>query len=801
MSRDQRTLLAGALAFAALIAFVVTRFEVTNDVAEFLPESGDRELGALSRQIADGELSRMMVLVVDGPDEATVTAASAAFEAALHDEPDVERRLAFLEGGPPDGVDRALWELYEPRRLGFLAGSAEAAQARLSDEALAEAAADLRAELAGPMSPLLARVAPRDPLLVLPTLFERLGRSQANDLAVADGRFVTRDGRAAVLFLATRASAFDAAAQAPFLEGVERAFAGVDARFGGALSLDQSGVNRFATRAAAAIRDDIQRVSIFSAVFIVGLLLLLFRGLRVLLLASLSVGAGVVAGAAVVLFAFGRLHAITVAFGASLIGVTIDYVIHLYCHHAVLAPPGGPRATLASIVRPLATGASTTMAGFLALLGSSLGGLREVACFAATGIVVAFFVTCVILPPLMPEVVPQTRALMRFIALLERVLAFLRAHRRRLWIPPALALAFIAVYLPRAHFEEDIASLGKLDPGLLAEDARVRARVTRFEQMRFVVALGGSEAEALSANERVARALDEAVSAEELGGYRSLAALLPSPTTQAEVTDAVRGDPTLPARVEAAFTAAGFAEGAFEPFFETLRGPAPEPLTYDALLASPLASWVRPFRISLGDRVGVVTFLHGVADADALEARLAGEEGVVFLRQSDLFGRANRLYQQSTLELLGAGLLAVLVLLLLRYREPRRALAVFVPATIAAAFTVSVLTFAGRGLDLVTITALLFVVSMGEDYGVFLVDANDETDARHLAAALASVVLACVTTVMDFALLAPSDHPVLGALGITASAGIAACLLLAPTTLFLLRPERSRPELDHEGAR
>ncbi len=797
--KDKRPVLVGALLLAALGAYVAARFEVTNDIGEFLPDAGDRELSSLSRQIAESELSRTMVLVLNG-DAAIVPEASRAFEAALRAEPRVADGLAFLEGGPAEGVERALWELYEPRRLSFLAEDAAGARARLTDEALTEAAAHLKEELGGPMSLLTARVAPRDPLLVLPSLFRRLERSRGSDLTIADGRFVTSDGRGAVLFLGTRATAFDAAAQAPLLEGVQKAFAKVDARYGGRLTLDQSGLNRFATRAATAIEGDIQRVSVLSVVLLGALLLVLFRSVRVVALASIPVGAGVLAGAATALFFFGRLHGITVAFGASLLGVSIDYVIHLYCHHVALGREKSVRATVAMLVRPLATGAATTLVGFLALLASSLAGLREVACFASAGIVAASVTTLVMIPPLLPADPRPSRPFEALLSWLGRALAVLRRHRRVLWILPAIVVVFVAALAPRVRFNDDFASLGKLDPELLAEDARVRERVTRFEQMRFVVALGDSEDAALAANERVARHLGAATGAGELAAFRSLAALLPSATTQAAVADAALSDPTLASRVGSIFGAAGFAPGAFAPFDESLRGPRPAPLRYEDLMGSPLASLARPFRVELGDRVGFVTFLHGVADADALGARLAGDPEIVFLRQADLFGQAHRAYQERAVKHLALGVLGVLLLLALRYRDLRRTAAAFLPPVLAVGATIAALALTGRGLDLVTLTAMLFVIAMGEDYSVFLIDAGDEPGSLHLETSLASVLLACVTTLIGFGLLALSEHPVLSSLGITATVGILASFLLAPTTLYLLAPEPASAEPAPEAA-
>jgi len=77
----------------------------------------------------------------------------------------------------------------------------------------------------------------------------------------------------------------------------------------------------------------------------------------------------------------------------------------------------------------------------------------------------------------------------------------------------------------------DLSSLARMDPELVAEDERVRGKVARVEQMRFVVAIGDDEARALEANDEVAEKLREAIVAGELAAQQSLAPLLPSRPT------------------------------------------------------------------------------------------------------------------------------------------------------------------------------------------------------------------------------------------------------------------------------
>lgn len=175
---------------------------------------------------------------------------------------------------------------------------------------------------------------------------------------------------------------------------------------------------------------------------------------------------------------------------------------------------------------------------------------------------------------------------------------------------------------------------------------------------------------------------------------------------------------------------------------------------------------VRPFRLVLRDQsVALLTLVSGVRDATALQKRLAAIDGAVLVRQRELFARANRLYQRETAQLLAIGLVAVLLLLVVRYRRPRSVACAFLPALLAALVTLSALAWVGHPIDLVSLTSLLMVVSMGVDYGV-LVDAAQEQTAVHRGAddcrqgdrgrrsALLSVFVTALSTLFGFGLLA-----------------------------------------------
>jgi len=779
VSRDRRLLSIGGLLLLALGALVALRWHVATDITHFLPEGEAHDDVHLARELAAGELSRTMVLLVDAPDASTAAAVSRAFEAELRGDPVVADGTARLVGGSGEGVEDAMWQTYSAHRVAFLADSAEQARARLAEPALRQAARALRGKLAGPMSDFLTRVVPSDPLLILPSLFERFLGDRAGGLKLVDGRFVTEAEDGCVLFLTTSAPMSNAALLRPVVQGIEAAFERVDARFDAALRLHQSGTHVFSLAAEQSIKADIRRVSIGSALGLTTLFLVMFRSMRLLLLVLPIVAAGFLAGTSACLLLFGQVHGLTLAFGAALIGVSVDYGLHFHCHHLHAGSPERPRDSLRAVWPGLLLGALTTITGFAALVASSFPGLRQLATFAIVGIATAALTTHLFLPGLQSTRPIRTGATTWLAERLGALWFSPRRSRLALLLPLAAVLAVIAIGLPQLSWNGGIADLNKVDPVLEARDKAVRERVVRFEQSRLVVATGATEEAALQANDAIGAVLAQQQAAGALTGFRSLAPMLPSAAKQRAVDAAVRGDAQHWQQLSAALAQEGFVAAAFEPWRDLLAEAPPAPLRFAELAEGPLGAMVQPFRFTWSEGVGFVSFLHELHDADALRAALQGIDGAHLIDIAGTLGGAFGAYGERLLQLWLVGLAAVLLLVALRHRAVRPTLIAYVPAVLGAAGTTAVLALCGLQLNMLSLVALLMVVSMGVDYGVFLAEGDEQgegLDATHLA-----VLVAGVSTIFGFGLLAISDQPALYSIGSTSGIGVLLCLVLAPT--------------------
>jgi predicted exporter len=591
-----------------------------------------------------------------------------------------------------------------------------------------------------------------------------------------------------VILLATRHSAFDTVAQAPLLDAIRTRFAEARARFGDDLVLELSGANRFALQAEGGIRRDAYRIGLFSMLGVAGLFLLFFRSLRALVLALAPALVGVIVGMAACIALFGRLDGMTVAFGASLIGSTIDYPVHVLNLWS-LAPPGTSAGTVARELRgSLALAALTTVAGFIGLALTEFQGFRELGVFATVGIAASLLATLYLLPDLLPpgRRVPALSA--RLAARLHAGVIGLRPRRRWLLALPLGTLVLAAAALPRLHWAKDLASLGDPEPALLAEEQRVRERLSSMEGGRLVVALADAPEAAIERNEAVHARLSAEIAAGRLGGMRSLHDVLWSDSLQRRNLAMLRASDRLPERLDAAFQQAGFRAGAFDPFAAALASP-PGPLTLAELRASPLGELASTLVLDLGGRTGVVTYLSGVEDAEALKRALAGLPGVHWFEQRAFLNEIFARFRDQTIRQTALGSLLVLPLLMLRYRGLRRALAAFLPSVLSALVVLSSFAALGHEVSLLHAVSLLVVMGMGVDFGIYLVDSVE--GERALGATLISILLCCLSTLLAFGTLAFSSHPALSAIGLTSGLGIALSFLFAPATLLLLRADEA----------
>ena len=774
MSHRGRRWLSVIVFATAMLAWaaVIPRLRVTTSMTHFLPDAEDKRVATLARSLADSSITSTLTLDVSGAPPTEL----AAMARTLREKLAADARTRWARSGLDESAFEHTIALFSGRETAALVPAEEMDAAHLRARI-----ASLKAALGTPMGPLVRALAPRDPLGGMVGALDALRSAQGRPMTSQDGALLSEDETHAFVFVATRARAFDAPAQREYLTFVDRTFASVRGDRANA-RLEIGGVARYAVASEAQIRGDIERIGTLSTLGILLLFALVFRSGRML-------GLGLVPllfGSAVAMVAshlvFGEIHGLTIAFGTSLLGVGIDYAEHYFTHFS-LEPEAGAEPIMQRVWPGLWLGAVTTLIGFAGLAFTGFPGVREIAFFSAASIVGALVGTKLLLPPWMPTHYRAPRLPARLATWAERMLHALGRQRALAWAP-LLAFAVSLALLARVKFVDDLSVLLSVDPALRAEDTRVRERVTAATPGQFVLVVDRDEERALEKLDATTRALQTAAREGLVGSFAPLGAWIRSPRAQAASFAAARAHR---ADIARSLDEAGFEAAPFAPFFATLDAPPPAPVRLQDLLATPAGAMLAALAPELPEGRAFVMPLASVRDANELRARLPD---AVLIDEPALLESTYRRVRRETVRMLGVGLAFVALTLFARYRSGRLALAAFAPALMAATCTVAIFATLGTALTLLHVVALLLVLSMGADFGIFVVEAR--ASLEETARTLVSIFTATTTTLLSFGLLALSANPALRALGITTTLGLTLSFLFCPATWVLMRLGKAR---------
>ena len=757
MTRSRWVLTVWLLGIAAC-GGIIARTSFTTDMQAFLPRAPRPAQQILVDQLREGVVSRLVLVSIEGE---AATRLSRTLAEKLRGDP----KFALVANGDQSALGRERDLVWGHRYLLSPAVEPKRFTAEGLHRALGE---DLRL-VGSDLGLLIKRTLPSDPTGEALGLIQALaGQSRA---ATRDGVWVTQDGSAALLMVSTRAAGFDIDAQEQALGTIRSAFAALPDAANARLVA--TGPPVFAVQSRDRIRGDAELFSTIATVLVALVLLLAYRSVRVLGLALLPVASGALAGVAAVSLAFRFVHGITLGFGVTLIGEAVDYAIYLFTQ---TRPGESPRATLPRVWSILRLGMLTSVCGFSAMLLSGFSGFAQLGLFTIAGLIVALAVTRFVLP----ELLNRGFSAIGGVGFARPVLVLMRHGAALRWAVLGLALlASLSLALHRGPFWEDqLSSMSPIPKGGLAVDARLRAEVGAPDVRDLLVLEADSREGALVASERVGALLQPVVASGLIGGIDSPARFLPSQAAQQSRRAALPDAATLSANLAEAVLGTPFRAESFAPFLADVAVARQAALLSRADLdGTSLALQVDTLLLQHGPRFVALLPLRGVRDAAAVEAKIASlaVPGLIFV---DLARESNALlgsYRAEAVTLSLAGSFAIVLLLGVALRSPRRILVVLAPLAAAVLCTAAIDLLWAERLSIFNLFGLLLVVAVGSNYALFFERAA-RAPTPDGARVVASLLLADLCTVIGFGVLGFSQVPVLGGIGATVAIG--ACLSL-----------------------
>lgn len=758
-------LAAWIMALAALGVFIAQRLRVSTDLRSFMPAPTTPDQRLLMEQVGEGPGSRLLLLAIAGKPDEQLAALSQQLTMSLRK----DTRYGQVLNGSFD-----IGSLDEPllpyRYLLSPTLDTQAMDASFLRDELEQRLEDLSSPAAG----LLKGLLPRDPTLEVLKLAERWTPPKSPE--VREGVWFSPKNEA-LLLVQTHAAGFDPDAQATAIDGIRQAFEHLPGHDGATLQV--SGPGYFSVIANAQTRGQAEWIGRISTVGFIVLLLLAYRSIGSLLLSALPIASAALTGIAALVLLFPQVHGITLAFGFTLLGVAQEYPIRVLSHRRA---GENARQSVRDLWPLLLTAIASACIAYLAFYASGVNGLKQLAVFTITGLLVAGFSTRYLLPHLLPERVHDVAGM----GWLVRARRWADALPRPRWIPLLVAAAtlLMLVFARGAFWQNDLSALTPLPQDLLREDARLREALGAPDVRYLLVLEARDEQGVLALSERLQSAADALVAKHAVDAVELPSRYLPSEALQRARQQRLPDRVTLERALAEAERGMPFQAGLFAPFVDDVQKARALPLlTEERFASSPLGQRVAAMLMSRGDHwVGLGT-LSGVHDVAALQTLAQDSHGAV--RLLDLKETAESMvvaYRTRILHALLAATLLLVVAITVALRSLRRAWHVLAPMTLATFLVLAVERVAGVEISLFHLVALILAAGLGLHYALFF--ERDTGDAAEQRRTLHATLVCVASALLVFGMLAWSSIPVLRAIGLTVSLGVAFhfCLsiLMAP---------------------
>ena len=762
------------LVWAAVVAACVwqivhTRFAA--DLSAFLPANPDAQQRVLIEQLESGLPARTLLVAIEGGTAAARADASRGLAGALRQSGLFDQ----VQNGQTEGFEKVGSFLFDHR---YQLSPAVDAQ-RFTVAGLRDGMGETLSLLGTPAGGALKGIIDRDPTGETARIAEALIPSSAP--RSEEGVWAGRTHPRALILAIIKAPGADLDAQMKAIAAVREGFAALKAN---GLTLQVSGAPVFGVESRALIEKEVEWLAQAGTVLMTALLLLAFASLPALAAAFLPVATGVVVGIATVSLVFGNVHGMTLGFGTTLIGEAVDYAIY----YLIQARAGGAALWLRTGWPTVRLGLLTSVCGFAALVFSGFPGLQQLGVFSLAGLLGAAAFTRFVMPGLMPQGA-RGQGLRQLMA---RVAAAAVAWLPRLRVPVlvlAAAIVALLVFQRGPLWSAELSSLSPIRKEALDLDASLRADLSAGDA-RALAVVSGSDLEAtLRQAEAAALKLDGLVDRGLIGGYDTAARWLPSRQLQAARLSALPSENALRAALQEAAAGGPLPAARLEPFLadvaqarqlppvtlESLRAAGLSPLLDALLLQRKDGSWVALLPLQPAPGKG------DALDAAAVRQALATVEGAQVLEVGAELKRLYARYLGEAQVQSALGALAVVLLIAVSLRSWRRVLAVCEPLALAVLLTMGILALLQVQLGILHLVGLLLVVAAGSNYALFfdMLRHQGQTAADVDADTLASLLLANLTTVLSFGLIASSSIPALSAIGTAVAIGGLLSMLLS----------------------
>ncbi len=737
---------------------------IQTNIFALLPKENQDPALEQAQQYINQQLNNKVFVVIDAPNEQTLAKATALLQTQIKNS-DLWQPLK-----PQLDTEKFAQTLYQ-HRAGLLTKEDHQLLSKQEYTGLTEQSL---LQIMSPGMPITAELLKQDPLLLFPRFAMGLSSQQNNPSIEMEQGFATIHDEHAIsrmFILELTQSPYNINYQkdtAEWMEQTAQQLKQMDVKphWTGTLLFSSFGTN--------SAEKEISTIGLGSSLGVLFLVWFGFRSLRPMLTEFIAVSSGTLVAFVVTHWMFSEIHLMTLVFGASLVGVCVDFSFYFMAlqsqHHKL-----DGFTILKPILPSLFMGLMTTLVAYVFLSFTPFPGFRQIAVFSIVGLTTAWITSILLLPRLKALNAEPAIQTLKFIG---NIRSYVLAQDKLRY--SMIVLIFIGSVASLFFIDpnDDIRNLQSMDQTLKQEDQYVRQRFGQQQGSDYFVIQAKSSVDVEQLEQQLIKKLSQLKETGSIDGFQAIGQSIPSLQQQKQNIELLQHIPSVDLK-----TYAQAMQLNIQDVLDWQKQLSHQPLlSLEMFQQHPLA-FLQP---SPTERL---VLLQGIKNEQIVKQMQS--EQIKLLQPvknlSDLF-QQHRIQAQY---LLVYALIALAVGLGLIYGL-KSILPLIVPVSLALFSTFAVQAWFGVEINLFSIMGTFLIIGIGVDYAIFYRHGHDHPQVVGMA-----LFLCMMSTLFGFGLLSFSHTYAIHCFGLTVLLGVIFSFIYA--TMLTQADQQHRVILQNEN--
>jgi 1-acyl-sn-glycerol-3-phosphate acyltransferase len=772
-----------AVGIAVLCVFFASKINFEEDINQIIPKNEKSDLTA--KVLKQLNFSDKIIVIIENKSKEDNFQLSETADTFLGKIKPLQKYIGSIQGKVNDNEISETFDFVNQNLPLFLnENDYKEIERKLQRDSIAKQVENNYVSLVSPTSLVTKEFIKKDPLGITFLGIKKLNALNiSKDFKLEDSYIVTKDGKNLLLFIDPKNKSNDTKNNEAFVNQLNEIKDNLNKQFKGKTEISYFGSPVIAVANAQQIKKDIQNTVMISMTVLLILLIYYFRNIFTPIIVFLPTVFSVLLALLILYFIKDKISAISLSVGAILIGITIDYALHILTHYK---HNNNIEELYKEITQPIILSSATTAVSFLCLVFVRSEALKDLGLFAAITVILSSITALIIVPQLYKPKQKESGLNTNFI---DKIGSYPYEKNKPLIIVCSIIIVACLFGFRHVGFNEDIGDLNYIPKDLKISEAKLQKLSDITSKSIYTISYGDSEEQALERNSQLSRFLEKEKKEGKILSYNSLGNVVLSEKDQQKKIeewkkfwDANRKNQTIAELVDNG-NKFGFNSSAFDQFNENLNK------NYSVLSLKDYEK-VKALQISefLSHENGFYTVSNVVKvddkKRDAFIKDVEKKHNAIAIDRQQMNENFLGLLKRDFNTLINYSLLAIILTIIVFFRNFELTVLTMFPIVLTGVVTAGILYFLGLELNIFSTVVCTLVFGVGDDFSIFLTKAMQKehtTGKNELPTYRISIILAVFTTILSIGSLIFAKHPALHSLALVALIGMFSVIIITST--------------------